>query len=123
VVARVIPNVGTHLVDHITGEEVFSCRAGSQRDKEITAENLRKYFGGDVASPAIRPERGGGSQRMSEFPNAEFSMSTDDRLTGLQNGVNVNFSRAQILGPLIEAIGSLIDERVAEALRERDKGK
>jgi hypothetical protein len=94
--ARTIHNIGSYLVDDITGDEVFSCRAGSQRDKEISARKLRNYFGGDIAAPNVRTELGAHATKVSEFPNAEHDMRPGDTVTGLQNGQNVNFSHAQI---------------------------
>jgi hypothetical protein len=102
--ARVIYNIGTHRVEKIEGDEIFTCRAGSQRDKEITAADLRRYFGGDMAAPNIKMERGANSQRFSDLPNAEFDMRDGDTVTGLQGGVNVNFSRMQILRSLLAAL-------------------
>jgi len=105
--APVIHNIGSHLVDTITGDEVFSCRSRSQRDIEITAQKLRNYFGGDVAAPNIRTERGARATKISEFPNAtEFG--PEDHLTGLQKGQNVNFSRAQLLAPLVEIAKAML---------------
>ncbi len=111
--AKVIYNIGTHLVDHITGDEVFSCRAGSQRDKEITAEKLRAYFGGDIAAPNLRTERGAHATKLSDLPNAEFEMRDGDLVTGLQDKKNVNFSRMQLLAPLIKIIGSMFNSDMA----------
>jgi hypothetical protein len=102
--ARAIYNIGTHRVTKIDGDEIFTCRAGSQRDKEITAADLRHYFGGDVAVPNIRLERGANAQRVSDFPNAEFDFRDGDSLTGLQAGANVNFSRMQVLRSLLVAL-------------------
>jgi hypothetical protein len=107
--AKVIHNIGSHLVDEITGDEVFSCHAGSQRDKLITAEKLRHYFGGDVAVPNVRLERGAHATKLSELPNAEYEMLDRDSVTGLQEGKNVNFSRMQILAPLVKLIGSMLN--------------
>ncbi len=106
--ARVIHNIGTHIVEEITGDEVFSCRAGSQRDKEITAEKLRHYFGGDIAAPNLRTELGAHATKLSELANAEFAMRDGDLVTGLQDGKNVNFSRMQILKPLLESISAML---------------
>ena len=105
--AKVIYNIGTHRVTEITGDEVFSCRAGSQRDKEITAADLRHYMGGDVAVPNLRLERGARAQRISDLPNAEFDLLDGALLTGLQNGTNVNFSYDQIIGRLEARIKAL----------------
>jgi hypothetical protein len=107
--AKVIYNIGTHLVEEITGDEVFSCRAGSQRDKEITAENLRHYFGGDIAAPSLRLERGAHATKVSELPNAEYEVRDGDLVTGLQDGKNVNFSRMQLLAPLIKIVGAMLN--------------
>jgi hypothetical protein len=107
--AKVIYNIGTHRVDRIDGDEIFVCRAGSQQDKEIKASDLRHYMGGDVAVPNLRLERGASAQRVSDLPNAEFDFREGDRLTGLQEGVNVNFSRMQILRSLLVSIGSVLD--------------
>ena len=107
--APVIYNIGTHRVEEITGDEIFSCRAGSQRDKEIKASDLRKYMGGDVAVPNLRLERGASAQRISDLPNAEFDFREGDRLTGLQDDFNVNFSRMQILRSLLVSIGNVLD--------------
>lgn len=107
--AKVIYNIGTHRVTKIEGDEIFSCRAGSQRDKEITAADLRHYMGGDVAVPNLRLERGADAQRVSDLPNAEFDFRDGDCLTGLQDGFNVNFSRMQILRSLLVSIGNVLD--------------
>jgi hypothetical protein len=107
--ARVIHNIGSHPVDEITGDEVFSCRAGSQRDKEITAEKLRHYFGGDIAAPNLRTERGAHATKLSELPNAEYEIRDGDLVTGLQDSKNVNFSRMQLLAPLIKIVGAMLN--------------
>jgi hypothetical protein len=107
--AKVIHNIGSHLVDHITGDEVFSCHAGSQRDKQIRAADLRHYFGGDIASPNMRLERGAHATKLSELPNAEYEMLDRDTVTGLQEGKNVNFSRMQLLAPLVKLIGAMLN--------------
>jgi hypothetical protein len=73
--------------------------------------------GGDVAAPALRPESGGKSQKFSDFPNAEYPMGTGDRITGLHEGRNVNWSRAQLLAPLVDLIRLLI----AEELKSKEK--
>jgi hypothetical protein len=107
--APVIYNIGTHRVTEITGDEIFTCRAGSQRDKEILASDLRKYMGGDVAVPNLRLERGANAQRISDLPNAEFDFREGDSLTGLQDRFNVNFSRMQILRSLLISLGNVLD--------------
>jgi hypothetical protein len=67
-----------------------------QSEQYIPAKYLREYVGGDRAAPSIRPERGAHPAKVSDFPNAERSMKLNDRITGLQDGVNVNFSMDQI---------------------------
>jgi hypothetical protein len=85
---------------------------------DIAAKHLRAYCGGDIAVPSIRCEGGANARRISDFPNAAEAMGAEDRLTGIRNGENVNFSRAQILAPLVESISSLVAELVAEELRK-----
>jgi hypothetical protein len=84
---------GNQIVDKLRGDELFSCDNDA---KKITARDLRAYLGGDRAAPAIRPEGGAHPVRASEFPNAEHAMQDADRILGLQDGLNVNFSKEQI---------------------------
>jgi hypothetical protein len=120
-VAKVIPNVGAHTVEMLDGDEYLTFRSGSQGEKQITAANLRKSIGGDVAAPRICPENGGGQHKLSDFPNSEFDIQADDRICGIQNGRNVNFTRAQIAAPLIQALEPIIAELVAMELERRGK--
>jgi hypothetical protein len=95
-----------HIVKKLTGAELFSFDTGSQRETQITADDLKSYVGGDIAAPAIMPERGARRIKISQFPNAEFNMRPGDVVTGLQNGVNVNFSFEQIMAGVLAAVKS-----------------
>jgi hypothetical protein len=106
--AKVIHNIGSYVVEDMIGDEVFSCRSGSQRDKQISADKLRNYFGGDIAAPNLRLEAGAHATKLSDLPNAEFEMQDGDIVTGLQGKKNVNFSRMQLLAPLIKIIGAML---------------
>ncbi len=115
--SRSIQIVGRYIVTELNGDEFFSFEHGNQR--WISAADLRAYVGGDIAVPAIRCEAGANARKISDFPNADAPMAADDRLTGIQNQQNVNFSRAQVLAPLVDAIRELVAEMVAEELERR----
>ena len=118
-VSRSIQNVGRYIVTELNGEEFFALEYGNER--WISAADLRAYCGGDTAVPTIRCEAGANARKVSDFANAEGPMASDDRLTGLQGGNNVNFSRAQVLAPLVESLRELVAEMVAEELARREK--
>jgi hypothetical protein len=88
---------GKKLVTALSGDELFVFEGKSGIDQYITAANLKIFVGGDIAAPSIRPERGAHSTKLSDFPNAANSISEIDKVTGLQNGTNVNFSLEQIV--------------------------
>ena len=98
-------HIGSRIATELTGDELFSFEFGLE--KQITARDLRAYLGGDIAVPAFRMEAGANSRKISDLPNAEHPMGTGDLIPGLQNKENVNFSRAQILAPLVTLIVEL----------------
>ena len=95
--------VGPPLVTKINGEEIFTFESGRQEAK-IRARDLVPFFGGDIAAPAIMPERGAHTVKISAFPNAGSNIGPNDIVTGLQNGLNVNFSFEQIVAGVLSAI-------------------
>jgi hypothetical protein len=118
-VARSAQTLNLRIVTGLAGDELFSFEYGGER--WISAKDLRAYVGGDTAVPAFRLEAGARAQRISDLPNALGPMGAGDVVTGLQGGQNVNYSRAQLLAPLVELVRDIVDERIAEALAEVGK--
>jgi hypothetical protein len=116
---RSAQTLNLRIVTSLAGDELFSFEYGGER--WISAKDFRAYVGGDTAVPAFRLEAGARAQRVSDLPNAEGPMGAGDVVTGLQAGRNVNYSRAQLLAPLVELVRDIIDERILEAMDELKK--
>ncbi len=99
--------VGPPIVATLRGGEIFTFETGTQEAK-ITAANLRLYLGGDRAAASIQPERGAHPIKTSNFPNAEFNFRPGDSVTGLQGGLNVNFTFEQIVAGIAAALAGRI---------------
>ena len=99
-----MPSHRHQIVRTLTGQEVFMFLTGMESEQHISAADLKSYCGGDVGVPAIRPERGAHPVKVSGFPNAEFNMGPGDMVTGLQRGLNVNFSFEQIVEGVMKAM-------------------
>jgi hypothetical protein len=112
--------IGRRIATELTGNELFAFEHGLER--LITARDLKSYVGGDTAVPAIRCEAGANARRISDFPNAQTAMGAADRITGLQNGENVNFTPAQIVAPLVDAMTALLVrcENIERLLQQRE---
>jgi hypothetical protein len=99
-----MPSHRHQIVRSLKGDEVFTFLIDNQTELHITAADLKTFCGGDVAKASIRPERGAHSTAISEFPNAEFNIKPGDVVTGIQGGVNVNFSFDQIVAGVLAAM-------------------
>jgi hypothetical protein len=107
--ARVIYNIGTHVVERLEGDEVFVCRSGETDRQGDHGGKLAALFRWRRCRTEY-PSRGGAHAAvLSELPNAEFEMHEGDLVTGLRNGNNVNFSRMQIAAPLVKAIAAMMN--------------
>ena len=93
-----------HVAENLTGNELIPFETGGEPENRISARDLKHYVGGDLSAPSIRPERGAHSTAISEFPNAEFNLQPGDIVTGLHDGLNVNFSFDQIVAGVLAAI-------------------
>jgi hypothetical protein len=119
--------LGRRIVTDLTGEEMFAFEYGGE--KHISAKDLRSYLRGDIAVPAFRLEAGANSRKISDLPNAETAMGSGDRITGLQDGANVNFSMAHIVAPLVESIRDLavrcenIERLLKQVIPNREPGE